>query len=339
MFVSNCITVGFRSQSKASYLASRRDRIVPDSETGSYKRTMSPNGHSITPETSVPTIYQKDPHWSLSNTLKTTNNNSHVFRRSSMSEKPQKTPPPIEEKEEKLKKSPVLALPDVLPVNAKMLSESKKLTPPSSPTKMPTRSSPFAPIRTLNPPLLASFITSSPVKTNESPPSPKIKPSLSPTSPIKLSPLRGVSPNVPSSPLSPKKSGDECPKVVEGLQLIQRTEVVLRVNTTTTDAAIQTEKDELPLTPMETRKKLQEEIECDKLTEEFVNHLPTSDRLKEILVPAPEHKKPSDYVQGLFRVEITSRPKPLNSPFRSRNNTPSSSPPPTVTTSPTTTIT
>lgn len=136
-------------------------------------------------------------------------------------------------------------------------------------------------------------------------------------------------------PSSPKKPEDECPKVVEGLQLIQRTEVVLRVNTTTTDAAIQTEKDELPPTPMATRKKLQEEIECDKLTEELVNHLPTSDRLKEILVPAPEHKKPSDYVQGLFRVEITSRPKPLNSPFRSRSNTPSSSPPPT---SPTTKI-
>jgi protein Shroom len=49
-------------------------------------------------------------------------------------------------------------------------------------------------------------------------------------------------------------------------------------------------------------------------------------------VPGPDHKKPTDYVQGLFKVEVTSRPRPNNSPFRSRNNTPSSSPPPTITT-------
>lgn len=79
---------------------------------------------------------------------------------------------------------------------------------------------------------------------------------------------------------SPK---EDCPKVIEGLQLIQRTEVVLRVNTSTTDASSQTEKDELPPTPLPTRKKLQEEIECEKLSEDFVNHLPTSDRLKDLL--------------------------------------------------------
>jgi hypothetical protein len=108
--------------------------------------------------------------------------------------------------------------------------------------------------------------------------------------------------------------------------------VVLRVNTSTTDAASQTEKEELLPTPLPTRRKLQEEIECEKLSEDFVNHLPTSDRLKELLVPGPDHKKPTDYVQGLFKVEVTSRPRPNNSPFRSRNNTPSSSPPPTITT-------
>ncbi|RZC33953.1 ASD2 domain containing protein [Asbolus verrucosus] len=152
---------------------------------------------------------------------------------------------------------------------------------------------------------------------------------MSPLSSLNSSP-KPSSPEV-SPPSSPKKA-EECPQVIEGLQLIQRTEVVLRVNTSTIDASSQTEKEELPPTPLPTRKKLQEEIECEKLSEDFANHLPTSDRLKELLVPGPDHKKPTDYVHGLFRVDVTSRPRPANSPFRSRNNTPSSSPPPTITT-------
>ncbi|KAJ8969204.1 hypothetical protein NQ317_012667 [Molorchus minor] len=218
--------------------------------------------------------------------------------------------------------------------------------------------------RTTPTPLVAS--TNSITKLSESPPqspvrsSPLIKPILSPNSSLKISPMRGcisinssnastplhVSPI--SSPLaSPKLSStpeyspptspiktDDYPKVIEGLQLIQRTEVVLRVNTTTTDASSQTEKEELPPTPLPTRKKLQEEIECEKLAEDFVDHLPTSDRLKEILLPGPEHKKPTDYVQGLFRVDVTSRPRPASSPFRSRNTTPSSTPPPMLTSHP-----
>ncbi|KAJ8969672.1 hypothetical protein NQ314_001643 [Rhamnusium bicolor] len=157
-----------------------------------------------------------------------------------------------------------------------------------------------------------------------------------PHTPLHISPLTSPISSTPpdiSPPPSPKKI-DNYPKVIEGLQFIQRTEVVLRVNTSTTDAASQTEKEELPPTPLPTRKKLQEEIECEKLAEDFIDHLPTSDRLKEILVPAPEHKKPTDYVHGLFRVDVTSRPRPANSPFRSRNNTPSSTPPPTLTSLP-----
>nr|XP_008199092.1 PREDICTED: protein Shroom isoform X1 [Tribolium castaneum] len=312
------------SQSKASYLASRRDRIVPDSETGSYKRTMSPNGHTLN---ETITESSKEPVWSINRPTKDlvkTNNNTNLLRRSSMNEKSKKSP----EKED-------IVLPDVLPINAKMYTQYRptpeNAPPPESPTKTPPRGSPFTPLRSTNlsnPPLLASYIK--PVSPHESPPSPKIKQSLSP---MKLSPLR-TSPEAspkPSPPPSPRKT-EECPKVVEGLQLIQRTEVVLRVNTSTTDAASQTEKDELPPTPLPTRKKLQEEIECEKLSEDFINHLPTSDRLKELLVPGPDYKKPTDYVQGLFRVDVTSRPRPVNSPFRSRNNTPSCSPPPIVTT-------
>lgn len=50
------------------------------------------------------------------------------------------------------------------------------------------------------------------------------------------------------------------------------------------------------------------------------------------IVPDPEHKKPTDYVSGLFRIDVTLKPRPTNSPFRSRTNTPSNSPPPTTVT-------
>jgi hypothetical protein len=367
-----------RSQSKASYLASRRDkdRIVPDSEIGSYKRTMSPNGHDVNTETIAEPASQKESIWSLNRTNKDlvkNNNNTNLLRRSSMNDKASKKSQMHDTRCDEKEDMKVI-LPDVLPINAKMLGSrsqqhnrptnlnlvenaTKKPSPPTSPVKTPPRGSPFAPLRSTslsNAPLLASYIK--PVSPNESPPTPKIKPSLSPTLPLKLPPLR-TSPVVPSpsgsplqntplsspnsfskpsspdiSPATAPEHSEECPQVIEGLQLIQRTEVVLRVNTSTTDAASQTEKEELLPTPLPTRRKLQEEIECEKLSEDFVNHLPTSDRLKELLVPGPDHKKPTDYVQGLFKVEVTSRPRPNNSPFRSRNNTPSSSPPPTITT-------
>ncbi|KAK9882457.1 hypothetical protein WA026_021490 [Henosepilachna vigintioctopunctata] len=285
-------------------------------------------------------------------------------------------------------------------------------TPPSSPSKSPSRCSPFTPLRTTNlsstsfesrtsPPTSVAPLfkfcskntsatnisstsvspsttpkttnstveTSSPITSqtakpespklsplcekmvtsytsSASPPTPKrssplIKPQLSPNNPAKLSPLRlspssssiigpiHTSPSTASvistpdssPPISPKKV-DEYPQVIEALQMIQRTEVVLRVNTTTSDASSQTEKDEFPVTPLPSRKKLQEEIECDLLSEELVNHLSTSDRLKDLLVPGPSHKKITDYVQGLFKPGVTSRPRSLNSPFRSRCNTP-----------------
>ncbi|CAH0547735.1 unnamed protein product [Brassicogethes aeneus] len=435
-----------KSQSKASYLASRRDRerIVHDSETGVYKRTMSPNGHAISPEVIIEQqrVNSRETIWPLNRSNKDivkNNNNTNIFRRISMNEK-QKTNLIKDKSDEKIIKKP-LALPDVLPVNVKMLGprpqhqqynrpthlslspldDSKKApkTPPSSPPKSPPRGSPFTPLRTThlsNVPPITSPITSTPQRIS-SPGSPKrtsphIKPSLSPSSPMKISPIRNspTSPMItppsspktaPSPPLSPVKK-DECPKVVEGLQMIQRTEVTLRVNTSTTDASSQTEKEELPPTPLPTRKKLQEEIECEKLSEDFVNHLPTSDRLKDILAlfnqfsskinlqtkrppfikqffimdfltveekiemiliygeagrnlddsvniyaqrfpdkirSRPDHKKPTDYVYGLFRVDVTSRPRPANSPFRSRSNTPSSSPPPLLVTIPNTTST
>lgn len=62
--------------------------------------------------------------------------------------------------------------------------------------------------------------------------------------------------------------------------MIQRTEVTLRVNATTTDAASQTETQ---TTPLPSRRKLQEEIECEELSQDFVSQLHNSDRLKGLL--------------------------------------------------------
>ncbi|KAL1517094.1 hypothetical protein ABEB36_000902 [Hypothenemus hampei] len=280
------------SQSKASYLATRRDRelIVSDSETGSYKRTLSPNGHAISPSDPSKEIPKnsRETVWPL------IRQNNGILRKHSVNDKKRHS---LEYKEPPNNSS---VLPDVLPMNAKIiprspplrnktLSDEKKISTSTSPPSSPSRSSPFIPLRT-------TALSTSPSYTTASTPTPKEPPFIKPSlSPIKL----------------------ESPKVVEGLQMIQRTEVVLRVNTSTSDASSQTEKDELPPTPLPTRKKLQEEIDCEKLSRDFINHLPTSDRLKDLLVPGPEHKKPTDYVQGLFKVDVTLRPRPANSPFRS----------------------
>ncbi|XP_076678285.1 shroom isoform X3 [Andrena cerasifolii] len=118
---------------------------------------------------------------------------------------------------------------------------------------------------------------------------------------------------LPASPCVSPQPG------IEGLTLVQRTEVVLRVNATTSDAASQTDSLEpaevevctksqelLPLC----RKKLPEEIECEELGRDLASQLSPNDKLVPLLVPAPEHKKPTDYVSGLFRVEATLQPRP-----------------------------
>ncbi|XP_031342249.1 protein Shroom isoform X1 [Photinus pyralis] len=355
------------SHSKASYLASRRERerIVPDSDTGVYKRTMSPNGHALSNEaiTDSPKVISRDSKWPLNRSGKEVmNNNTNLIRRVSMNDKCNKanTILSLHTEKDEYKKPPVV-LPDVLPVKEKILpyrsqypfrppqlengmqqkhgSPPKYESPPASPSKSPSRNSPFTPLRStllsspLKPLVLEDSVRTSPLSS-----------SIKPISPIRSSPMISTATNTPSPsspPASPKvyftsypsppqspNDKEEHPAVVEGLQMIQRTEVILRVNVCTTDAASQTEKDELPPTPLPTRRKLQEEIECEKLSQDLIKQLPPTDRLKEILLPGPDYKKPTDYVSGLFRPEITSRPRPLNSPFRSRTSTPNSSPPP-----------
>lgn len=79
---------------------------------------------------------------------------------------------------------------------------------------------------------------------------------------------------------------------IEGLTLVQRTEVVLRVNAATSDAASQTdilEDTEQDHTSMiqrplpESRKKLPEEIECEELSKDLASQLSPNDKLVPIL--------------------------------------------------------
>jgi hypothetical protein len=76
------------------------------------------------------------------------------------------------------------------------------------------------------------------------------------------------------------------PQVMESLQLVQRSEVILRVNAATSDAASQTESEkemsEVAASPL-TRQKLQEEIECERLSLDLASHLPPSDKLQGLL--------------------------------------------------------
>ncbi|KAF5278961.1 hypothetical protein FQA39_LY05639 [Lamprigera yunnana] len=380
------------SHSKASYLASRRERerIVPDADNGVYKRTMSPNGQPLNQEPIVepPKVISRDTKWPSNRGSKETilqNNNTNLIRRVSMNEKSNKNNSILSlrsETKDEYKKNQVV-LPDVLPVKEKIMpyrtqypirptqlsSENpinfKKLrsppkyeSPPSSPSKSPSRNSPFTPLRStlLSSPPKASIIEDSlrisPVSSSSATPTTTAPHQVTLPSPAKISSPTRTSPMIstgtntplqispssspkiyftsyPSPPESPKNK-EEHPPVIEGLQMIQRTEVILRVNVCTADATSQTEKEELPPTPLPTRRKLQEEIECEKLTQDLIKQLSPTDRLKDILLPGPDFKKPTDYVTGLFRPEITSRPRPLNSPFRSRSSTPNCSPPPSV---------
>lgn len=79
---------------------------------------------------------------------------------------------------------------------------------------------------------------------------------------------------------------------IEGLTLVQRTEVVLRVNATTSDAASQTDTledteqdyaDKVARSFPESRKKLPEEIECEELSRDLASQLSPNDKLVPIL--------------------------------------------------------
>jgi hypothetical protein len=86
-------------------------------------------------------------------------------------------------------------------------------------------------------------------------------------------------------PSSPTAQHRIKPQVTESLQLVQRSEVILRVNAATSDAASQTESERevLEVVSPLVRQKLQEEIECERLSLDLASHLPPSDKLQGLL--------------------------------------------------------
>ncbi|XP_011315204.1 uncharacterized protein Shrm isoform X2 [Fopius arisanus] len=136
-----------------------------------------------------------------------------------------------------------------------------------------------------------------------------------------------LSSNLTMSDLSYSSISSQCSRIefspcvspqpgIEELRLLQRTEVILRINATL-DAASQTEVIEAVepgdnnserVIP-EMRKKLPEEIECEELSKNLVNQLAPHDKLVPILVPTPNHKRSTDYVSDLFRVQAAINPR------------------------------
>ncbi|KAJ8687915.1 hypothetical protein QAD02_023710 [Eretmocerus hayati] len=80
------------------------------------------------------------------------------------------------------------------------------------------------------------------------------------------------------------------------------------------DEAVQTQSQQQTLKDSlaQPRRKLQEEIECEMLSKDLADRLQPDHRLLPLLVPLPEHKKSTDYVVDLFRVEAAPqlRPRP-----------------------------
>lgn len=125
--------------------------------------------------------------------------------------------------------------------------------------------------------------------------------SSAPSSPTRTSPTEKSSSSTSSKRASPCVSPQ--PGVIEALTLVQRTEVVLRVNAPTNDVASQTEEPAVLLGVNPTaekeverhrpeeeteslakpRKKLQEEIECEELSRDLANQLGPDDKLLPIL--------------------------------------------------------
>lgn len=112
-----------------------------------------------------------------------------------------------------------------------------------------------------------------------------------------------------------------------------------RVSLSVSDASSQTDllEEEEPVRDEATRRKIEEELECERLSRDLASQLPPSDKLQSLLgevfvktyfdfvfvllphpldficfsftVPDSERKKPSDYVAGLFRLELSSKPR------------------------------
>ncbi|CAD7077697.1 unnamed protein product [Hermetia illucens] len=141
-----------------------------------------------------------------------------------------------------------------------------------------------------------------------------------------------VSSPVPETPESERIS--QMDTEIDGLKLMQRTEIILRLNAPTMEAASQTDEtletelsriklgdapkqdsDETKTEDLKTpppielrpRQKHPEEIDCDNLSKDLVSHLSPSDKLHQILAPKI-FKSTADYVNGLYNPKIMMRP-------------------------------
>ncbi|KAK6629129.1 hypothetical protein RUM43_002946 [Polyplax serrata] len=78
------------------------------------------------------------------------------------------------------------------------------------------------------------------------------------------------------------------------------------LNLSVSDASSQTDLlEEDPARDETDRKKLEEELECERLSRDLASQLPPSDKLHSLL--ESDRKKPTDYVAGLFHLELPSK--------------------------------
>lgn len=131
-------------------------------------------------------------------------------------------------------------------------------------------------------------------------------------------------PALPNSPVPCEMSIiSQMEPTTDGLKLMQRTEVILRVNPVTNEVGSQTDElleldanriklndsrdDALQRTTLQPRQKHPIEVECDRMLKELANLLPQNDRLLEILVPK-SCKTPTDYIGMLYNPNVPIRP-------------------------------
>lgn len=131
-------------------------------------------------------------------------------------------------------------------------------------------------------------------------------------------------PALPNTPLPNEMSIiSQMEPTIDGLKLMQRTELILRVNPVTNEVASQTDEfleldanriklsdsrdDALQRTTLQPRQKHPIEVECDRMLNELASLLPQNDRLLEILVPK-SCKTPTDYIGMLYNPDVPLRP-------------------------------
>lgn len=309
---SGSVTSAQISQSKASYIAYRReprdrDRGIPNFE-GSYKRTMSPSGCHIleSPESTKDKLVTED--------CSTEENTKQCVQSET-----EKVPPSHENLTDAQNSASLdnVEISKTLPRNYS--------SPSANPTKRPSRSS-----RTQSDPVNASqrenfeaslHVTKADIGSDDkketissdvcerlnTAPSPSVSVSTSISSPVEDEEEKELK-NITVS--DSDRTVNNCD---EPLRLVQRTEVTLRVNATTSDASSQTEASTTPspspviVSPQFIRRPLQEEIECEQLSRDLASQLSPTHRLQGILAPGPEVKRSTDYVSGLFRMDVTPR--------------------------------